>query len=325
MLVRSIGDFNAHDGSYSLQMTFREEWNDPRLVYSGRAPDEFISITNPGLIWTPDLFFSNAMKGFKHKILTDNDMIRIFPNGNCLYSTHVSLQLRCTMDLTSFPVDVQTCDIKIASYAYTEDDLQLRWKIETPIQLIPKLEVPGFVVSKYETGTMPSWTTTGSYGSLIASFTFRRDVNSYWITIYVLLILLVILSYLPFWLDDKGLRYLISVIVFMTTLLGVVLLNESIPQTSYAKAIDIWNGICLSFTSASIFLLFIIDQCCQADVEEEKLEDFESAMSEWIFVPKPRDETFCLTVSSCQRMVRIVFPASFAIISVSYFLVYFMR
>ena len=256
--------------------------------------------------------------------MSGNDMIRIFPNGNCLYSSRVTLRLQCIMDLSKYPLDTQTCEVKLASYAFTEDDMLLRWKIESPIQLSPKLEVPGYELTKFETGAMPSWTTTGSYGSLFASFTFRRSFTGYWMTIYVMFALMVVLSYLTFWIRDKSMKFLLSVVTLLTGCFGTIVLNESLPQTSYAKAIDIWIGICLSLLTLTLLLLVMMDKFCHTEENEEKLEDFESATSEWIFVPRPMGVCY-LTVSRCEKFVRIVYPVTFTMISFVYFLVYFMK
>jgi len=39
--VRNIDEVSEKDGSFRAQITFRQEWNDPRLIYSGKAPNEY--------------------------------------------------------------------------------------------------------------------------------------------------------------------------------------------------------------------------------------------------------------------------------------------
>lgn len=43
--------------------------------------------------------------------------------------------LSCPMHLQYYPMDVQTCLIDLASYAYTENDIEYRWKETDPVQL----------------------------------------------------------------------------------------------------------------------------------------------------------------------------------------------
>lgn len=43
-------------------------------------------------IWKPDLFFANEKGANFHEVTTDNKLLRIFKNGNVLYSIRCSWQ-----------------------------------------------------------------------------------------------------------------------------------------------------------------------------------------------------------------------------------------
>lgn len=68
----------------------------------------------------PDLFFSNEKEGHFHNIIMPNVYIRIFPNGNVLYSIRISLTLSCPMNLKLYPLDKQTCSLRMASCKYKQ-------------------------------------------------------------------------------------------------------------------------------------------------------------------------------------------------------------
>jgi hypothetical protein len=100
----------------ALQITFRQEWRDDRLVYDDMAGRiRFLTLTEHHKIWKPDLFFSNEKSGHFHNIIMPNVLVRIQPNGDVLFSIRISLVLFCPMDLKYFPLDLQTCTIKMAS------------------------------------------------------------------------------------------------------------------------------------------------------------------------------------------------------------------
>ena len=44
-----------------------------------------------------------------------NILLRIYPNGDVLYSIRLSLTLACPMDLKYYPLDRQTCELQMAS------------------------------------------------------------------------------------------------------------------------------------------------------------------------------------------------------------------
>ncbi|KAK3572688.1 hypothetical protein QTP86_004135 [Hemibagrus guttatus] len=72
---------------YRVNIFLRQQWNDPRLAYS-EYPDDSLDLDPSMLdsIWKPDLFFANEKGAHFHEVTTDNKLLRIFKNGNVLYS-----------------------------------------------------------------------------------------------------------------------------------------------------------------------------------------------------------------------------------------------
>ena len=72
---------------YSVQITFRQQWNDNRLAFNdlqGRI--KYLTMTDSKKVWMPDTFFRNEKNGQFHNIIQPNLYIRVFPNGDVLYS-----------------------------------------------------------------------------------------------------------------------------------------------------------------------------------------------------------------------------------------------
>lgn len=137
----------------------------------------------------PDLFFSNEKEGHFHNIIMPNVYIRIFPNGNVLYSIRISLTLSCPMNLKLYPLDKQTCSLRMASCkclevvveqrswfngtyscdtpitwisdGWTTDDLVFLWKEGDPVQVVKNLHLPRFTLEKFLTDYCNSKTNTG--------------------------------------------------------------------------------------------------------------------------------------------------------------------
>lgn len=96
-------------------MTFRQMWKDERLQYDDiKGQIRKLTLTDSSKIWTPDIFFSEEREAQLHEIIKPNTLLTIYADGSVLYSTRVTLVLLCPMDLTYFPMDRQTCQMKIA-------------------------------------------------------------------------------------------------------------------------------------------------------------------------------------------------------------------
>ena len=53
--------------------------------------------------------------------------MRITPDGTVSYSQRLTLSATCPMNLVKFPLDSQTCQLVIGSFAYTAEDVIYKW------------------------------------------------------------------------------------------------------------------------------------------------------------------------------------------------------
>ena len=52
--------------------------------FAGRF--RYLTLTDTDKVWMPDTFFRNEKQGHFHSILVNNVYVRVFPNGDVLYS-----------------------------------------------------------------------------------------------------------------------------------------------------------------------------------------------------------------------------------------------
>lgn len=90
----------------------------------------------------------------------------IMSHGHFQSDFRMTLTLSCPMQLAAYPLDVQTCFIDYASYAYTAQEILYHWKKEDPIQIKQGLHqsLPSFTLSEVSVGNCTSVTTTGEFG-----------------------------------------------------------------------------------------------------------------------------------------------------------------
>uniref|UniRef100_A0A915LRQ4 Ig-like domain-containing protein n=1 Tax=Meloidogyne javanica TaxID=6303 RepID=A0A915LRQ4_MELJA len=188
----------------------------------------------------------NEKQARKHEIDKPNVLIRIHKDGRILYSVRISLVLSCPMFLQYYPMDVQTCLIDMASYAYTDTDIEYRWKEVQPVQLKQGLEssLPSFQLTNVSTGYCTSKTNTGTYSCLRTVLELRRQFSYYLLQLYIPSSMLVIVSWVSFWLDRTAVpaRVTLGVTTLLTMTTQTSGINAKLPPVSYSKAIDIWCG-----------------------------------------------------------------------------------
>ena len=90
---------------------------------------------------------------------------------------------------------------------------------------------------------------TGEYSCLTVDLTFKREFSYYLLTIYVPCCMLVIVSWVSFWLDPNAVpaRVSLGVTTLLTMSTQTASINNSLPPVAYTKAIDVWTGVSLIY------------------------------------------------------------------------------
>ncbi|XP_067262615.1 glycine receptor, alpha 4b [Chanodichthys erythropterus] len=256
IFINSFGSITETTMDYRLNVFLRQQWNDPRLAYK-EYPDDSLDLDPSMLdsIWKPDLFFANEKGANFHEVTTDNKLLRIFQNGNVLYSIRLTLILSCPMDLKNFPMDIQTCTMQLESFGYTMNDLIFQWLDEGPVQVADDLMLPQFVLKEEkDLGYCTKHYNTGKFTCIEVKFHLERQMGYYLIQMYIPSLLTVILSWVSFWInmDAAPARVGLGITTVLTMTTQSSGSRASLPKVSYVKAIDIWMAVCLLFVFAAL-------------------------------------------------------------------------
>ena len=274
IFLRNINKINDVDMDYSVQLTFRAQWVDSRLKFNDTKNEIKYLQARDVIIWKPDFFFSNEKHGYFHDIIMPNVLQRIYPNGTILFSIRITLVLSCPMNFKYFPFDRQICSIRMASYGYTTEDLILLWREDDPIQINKNLNYPKFTFEKYSTSYCNSKTNTGEYSCLKVDLHFKRQFFNYLIQVYIPCFMLILISWLSYWLDSNAIQARVFLVVTTLMIMTVLIffINSSFPSVNYTKAIDIWTGVCLTFVFGALIEIVLVNYVSQCDVHRRALK-----------------------------------------------------
>ncbi|KAA8595354.1 hypothetical protein FQN60_012489 [Etheostoma spectabile] len=182
---------------YRVNIFLRQQWNDPRLAYA-EYPDDSLDLDPSMLdsIWKPDLFFANEKGAHFHEVTTDNKLLRIFKNGNVLYSIR-------KMDQSKWPRASRS---------------------------------------------------RSKFTCIEVRFHLERQMGYYLIQMYIPSLLIVILSWVSFWInmDAAPARVALGITTVLTMTTQSSGSRTSLPKVSYVKAIDIWMAVCLLFVFSAL-------------------------------------------------------------------------
>ncbi len=109
---------------------------------------------------------------------------------------------------------------------------------------------------------------------MTVDLTFKREFSYYLLTIYIPCCMLVIVSWVSFWLDPNAVpaRVSLGVTTLLTMSTQTASINNSLPPVAYTKAIDVWTGVrnsgiffkrsvSRSISSAFLYTAFFVQKC----------------------------------------------------------------
>lgn len=99
-------------------MYIRQRWRDTRLANTNISKQGLLITAKMEQLWVPDLFLKNDKVSQKSDVTKTNEFVRVYPNGDIVYSQRVTSTIACPMHLSHYPFDVQKCSILLESCKY---------------------------------------------------------------------------------------------------------------------------------------------------------------------------------------------------------------
>ncbi|KAF5405380.1 hypothetical protein PHET_01188 [Paragonimus heterotremus] len=143
-------------------------------------------------------------------------------------------------------------------------------------------------------------TSTGTYSCLLLTLTLQRLVSSYLVTTYIPEVLIVMVSWLGFWIDVRVVPARITLGLF--TLLGLLTEGSSVsaklPRVTYLKAIDVWLNVCLLFVIGALVEFAIAYLVAPKETTYEWETDVHAVIKE-VLKDTLGDQHCCCCYSKC--------------------------
>ncbi|XP_059377561.1 gamma-aminobutyric acid receptor subunit pi-like [Carassius carassius] len=283
--IASIDAISEINMDYTATIFLRQRWGDSRLIFPG---NESLSLDGRlvSLLWIPDTFIPDSKRSFLHDVTVENRLIRIFSNGTVLYALRITATIACNMDLTKYPMDRQECTLQLESWGYNLQDVVFYWtRGNDSVKGLDTLRLAQYSVESYYTTVSQAVYETGLYPKLVLHFSLRRNVLFFILETYVPSTLLVVLSWVSFWISQSSVpaRTCIGVTTVLTMTTLMMGARTSLPNANcFIKAIDVYLGICFTFIFGALLEYACAHFCTMqhqtlVDVQRELLKEFEES------------------------------------------------
>ncbi|XP_050730981.1 glycine receptor subunit alpha-2-like [Eriocheir sinensis] len=262
MYIRSFGSINPIHMDYTVDLYLRQRWLELRFLNNSLTRP--VDLNDPVLVkmlWKPEVYFPNAKESDFQYVTVPNVMLRIHPDGTILYILRLKLTFSCMMDLFSYPLDHQTCYIQIASFVKTTRELELTWYEDSPLKMYRRLKLPQFEMKEIKADVCNQSFHIGNYSCLQAVFELRRNIGYHLVQSYLPTSLIVVVSWVSFWLDVDAIpsRVTLGVTTLLTVCSESTSFRDKMPAVSYVKALDIWMGSCTAFVFLALVEFTVVN------------------------------------------------------------------
>ncbi|XP_037627411.1 neuronal acetylcholine receptor subunit alpha-4b [Sebastes umbrosus] len=254
--IAQLIDVDEKNQMMTTNVWVKQEWNDYKLRWNPEEYENVTSIRIPSeIIWRPDIvLYNNADGDFAVTHLTK---AHLFYDGQIKWMPPAIYKSSCSIDVTFFPFDQQSCKMKFGSWTYDRAKIDLI-SMNSDVDQMDYWESGEWVivnaVGKYNTKKYECCTEI--YADITYYFIIRRLPLFYTINLIIPCLLISCLTVLVFYLPSQcGEKITLCISVLLSLTVFLLLITEIIPSTSLVIPLI---GEYLLFTMVFVTLSIVI-------------------------------------------------------------------
>ena len=234
--VIDVDDVNSADQNFAASIYYEARWKSPELKHDGPLPI-FKDVAH---VWTPSLTVANQQMAWD----SYPDFVEISPDGEVVYRQRTWARFSQKLNLHNFPFDNQKLTVHLVSANETNDEVTFLPLRNAPAGIANEFSVPDFRVTGWNSGpaAFPSDKVEGAVAGFQLTIDVKRRPTFFLIKIVLPLCLIVIMSWIPRWIDPQHIATNIGVsaTAFLTLVAYLFATNVLLPRVSYVTRMDLF-------------------------------------------------------------------------------------
>uniref|UniRef100_A0A8D8PVE6 Glycine receptor subunit alpha-3 n=2 Tax=Cacopsylla melanoneura TaxID=428564 RepID=A0A8D8PVE6_9HEMI len=344
--VMGLDSIDENSMTYAADIFFAQTWKDHRLRLPENMTSEYRLLEVDWLknMWRPDSFFKNAKAVTFQTMTIPNHYVWLYKDKTILYMVKLTLKLSCAMNFMIYPHDTQECSLQMESLSHTTDDLVFQWDPEMPLAVDEKIELPQLQLVKNKTADCSQVYSTGNFTCLEVIFVLKRRLGYYLFHTYIPTCLIVIMSWVSFWIKPEAApaRVTLGVTSLLTLSTQHAKSQASLPPVSYLKAVDAFMSACTVFVFMALMEYCLVNIVLgdsdlpkppEPPAKQDKIFELAAKENARLLTGQPmippnqqaqrnlaqRARTRAINID---RFSRVFFPVLFAILNCTYWIMF---
>ncbi|XP_076034944.1 glycine receptor subunit alphaZ1-like isoform X2 [Oratosquilla oratoria] len=343
--VMGIDSINENSMTYAADIFFAQSWKDHRLRLPENMTSEYRLLDLDWLkeLWRPDSFFKNAKQVTFQTMTIPNHYVWLYQTKSILYMVKLTLKLSCAMNFAIYPHDTQECKLQMESLSHTTEELVFEWDPDVPLVVDESIELPQQNIIQNITSDCTQVYSTGNFTCLEVIFKLKRRLGYYVFHTYIPTCLIVIMSWVSFWIKPEiaPARVTLGVTSLLTLSTQHAKSQAALPPVSYIKTIDAFMSSCTVFVFMALMEYAVVNIILgdgsgdggkkppAPDKREGKISSIAIKESHRLLTgepPKPTGPTQAqirrARAVMVDRVSRYLFPISFAVLNAIYWITF---
>lgn len=197
--------------------------------------------------------------------------------------------------------------------AFTEPTINYQWADYVPVEVHNRINMPMFhhLIGYNKRNSFELESSMSNRTSLIVELFFSRSIGYYMLNVYIPITIVVVMSWIPFWLNrnDHLMRIIFEAIITLIMTTMIVNVNSIIPQAIHWKMIDLYLFGCLSTILLSMF------ECTLISYFEYKNKKMTQLGASILVTGR----VVMYNTNIIDRMARVLCPSIFLMLNTFYF------
>ena len=231
--VLDVDKINSAEQNFTLNFYAIFHWLDPRLAHDGQG-----SIVRAlSEVWNPRLTIINTQRYWASK----GKEVEITPDGLVTYRLHVFGDFSQPLALHDFPQDRHVLEVPIVAAGYRPDDVVMVPDTRVDSFIAERLSVADWKVSNLRAESREVTLANGlTLAGFVFSFEAERLLHHYVIKAIIPLALIVMMSWVVFWISPDQVPNQLSVAVttVLTLIAYHIALSGRLPDIPYLTHMD---------------------------------------------------------------------------------------
>jgi hypothetical protein len=258
--IINLSDIDEVAQRFSVVAYLMATWKDPRLAFTPKTAWEKFRVYRVDEVWMPHFDFANGVVPHSASDVT----LRAFPDGTMKYYERSSAELSNSFYLRAFPFDRQRLEIfihppiseaAVVNLVGAAGDASLSVEVRVYSSLA-QWTVLGIRASAEPIRILNTETTN----QMRFAIEVQRRSNFYIWKVFLPLLLMVVLSWTVFWIDNSELnsQVNISVTTILTVIAFAFAISSNLPKVPYLTFIDVFFLSCYVFVFITAIELTLV-------------------------------------------------------------------